>query len=257
MPGAGGSGAPSPARPAMAEISFEIVDLPVGKQPLPEWLLGAKVRWNEGYANSPDLWLKADRPLRDWPGQTFTREGQALVARHPDGRVHQWGFQGEFREVEQTRYVDGKPETFTIPATPPSEGCGGWAVDCRMEDGPYVGRLVRIRGPWGIGQPAGYLDVSHTVRTPAIIAGAPSYREEIGLGGLGISEDLYLRAVARFLSHCRVARIHRQGWRDRLEIMDGAWDEPKTVRLNQRLAPPPALAAHHHAPDASDRGRGR
>lgn len=227
------------------ETTFEWVDLPVGPQPLPEWLLGAKVRWMDGYANSPDLWLKADRPLRDWPGQSFVREGRALVARHPDGRAHQWGFQGEFTETEQTRYVDGRAETYTIPATPPSEGCGGWPVDCLMADGPYAGRLVRIRGPWGIGQPAGYNDVCHTVRTPAIIAGAPSYREEIGLGGLGISDDLFLRAVARFLPHCRVARISRPGWRDRLEIADGFWDVPKTIRLERKcIRPKPLLPAN-------------
>ncbi|GAB6842322.1 hypothetical protein HNR00_003531 [Methylorubrum rhodinum] len=221
----------------MSEIAFDWVELPVGPQPLPEWLLGATVRWNEGYANAPDLWLMADRPLRDWPGQSFVREGGALVARHPDGRIHQWGFQGEFVETEQTRYVAGQAERFIIPATPPSEGCGGWAVDCLMAEGPYAGRHVRIRGPWGIGQPDGYIDVCHTVRTPAIICGAPSHKEEIGLAGLGITHDLFLRVVARFLPHCRVARILRLGWRDRLEIVDGSWDEPKTVRLNRPRAP--------------------
>jgi hypothetical protein len=224
-----------------AGLSFGWVDLPVGPQPLPEWLLGAEVRWNDGYANAPDLILKADRDLRSWDGQSFVREGQRLVARHPDGRVHQWGFQGEFRETEQIRHVGGWPEKFTIPATPQSEGCGGWAVDCLMADGPYAGRLVRIRGPWGIGQPDGYNDVSYRVRKPAIIAGAASHQYEIGLGGLGISHDLFLRAVARFLPHCRVARISRPGWRDRLEIADGFWDEPKTIRLNKpRLDAPPA-----------------
>ena len=36
-------------------ITFEWIDLPVGPHPLPEWLLGAAVRWLDGYANSPDL----------------------------------------------------------------------------------------------------------------------------------------------------------------------------------------------------------
>lgn len=99
-------------------------------------------------ARSPGL--KADRCLRSWNGQSFVREGQALVACHADGRVFQWGFQGEFSETEQTRHVNGQAEQFTIPAAPPSEGCGGWPVDCLIADGPYAGHLACIRGPWGM-----------------------------------------------------------------------------------------------------------
>ncbi len=216
-------------------VTFEWVEPPADPKPLPEWLLGAYVRWNDGFVNSPELWLQADRDLRSWEGQSFVRERQSLVARHPDGRVHLWGFQGEFSETEQTRYVDGKAEKFTIPATPPSEGCGGWPVDCLMADGPYAGRLVRIRGPWGIGQPAGYVDAHYVVRTPAIVAGAQSYQEQIGLAGLGITGDLCLRVVAKFLPDCRVARVSRLGWLDRLEVVKREWDAPKTV-LNDRKA---------------------
>jgi hypothetical protein len=78
-------------------------------------------------------------------------------------------------------------------------------------------------------------DPHYVVRKPAMIAGAMSHRDEIGLAGLGITDDLFLRVVAAFLPKCRVARVFRLGWLDRLEVAKREWDAPKTV-LNDRKA---------------------
>lgn len=225
----------------MLTTTFEWVDLPIGPQPLPDWLIGARARWNNGFANAPDVTIVSRIDIRHWEGQSFVREGRALVARHPDGRAHQWGFQGEFEEIEWSpgwsKELGGPAPKILIPATPPSEGCGGAVVECLMAEGPYAGRTVLIRGPWGICPPAGYVDVAYLIREPAMVAGAMSHRESGLLGGIDIVEDLFLRAVARFLPHCRVARISRPGWPDQLELADGAWDVPKTIRLERQARP--------------------
>lgn len=215
-------------------LDFEWLDLPEGRQPLPDWLVGAHVEWMENYGNAPTLRLKSLIEARSWEGKAWTDEGdRTMVARHPDGRAHRYGFNGEITETELTRWENGRPVKYMGLATAPSEGLGGSHVHCLMAEGPHAGRIVALRGPWCIVPPPGYVDVSYSPRPQnGWPPGRPWHRGG-GLAGLCITLDLYLRAVARFLPHCRVARILRPSY-STIEIADGAWDLPKTIRLERR-----------------------
>lgn len=215
-------------------LTFEWLTLPEGRQPLPDWIIGAHVEWMENYSNPPKLRLKSTIDARSWDGKVWTEEGdQTLVARHPDGRAHRYKFVGEIAEAELTRWENGAPVKYTGLATVPSEGLGGSHVHCLMGEGPHAGQVVALRGPWCIGPPPGYLDVSYSPRPKAGWTPGRPWHHEMGLAGLCISLDLYLRTVARFLPHCRVARILGRSYAT-IEIADGAWDVPKTIRLERR-----------------------
>ncbi len=215
-------------------LDFEWLPLPEGRQPLPDWLIGAHVDWMERYCNPPAVRLKSTVDARSWEGKTWVEEpGERLVARHPDGRAHQYAFDGEIAEVELTRWENGGPIKYMGLATAQSEGLGGSHVHCLMGEGPHAGRIVALRGPWCVGPPAGYVDVGYSPRPKAGWTPGRPWHREMGLAGLCISLDLYLRAVARFLPHCRVARILGRSYAE-IEIADGAWDEPKTIRQDRR-----------------------
>lgn len=213
-------------------LEFEWLPLPEGRQPLPDWLIGAHVEWMDRYANAPGVHLKTTTDVREWEGKAWIEEGErTLVARHPDGRVHRYGFDGGLVERDVRVFNGSGYEMRRELASQQSDGHGGSWTHCVMGEGPHAGKTAILRGPWGIGAPPGYVDVSYAPR-PANgwPSGSPWYRGG-GLAGLGISLDLYLRAVARFLPHCRVARILGRSY-GTIEIADGAWDEPKTIRLD-------------------------
>lgn len=64
------------------------IDMPTGRQHLPDWLVGLHISWSFGVANDPYIKLKVKGNPHQWQDQSWTAETDGLyVAKHPDGRA--------------------------------------------------------------------------------------------------------------------------------------------------------------------------
>lgn len=238
-----------------AAPSYEWIDLPVGPQPLPAWLKDARCDWHEGYANGPDLRLMTTADPGRWDGQRWRRCKNGLYASESgDGR-------GKFLSAGGEPSLVWLPEKlpYALPvknpkmpglgsnfwglkrtwATPQSEGFAGRHFDIVMENGVPL----TLRGPWFGGALPGYVQVTfHEVGSKPYGRNGGKWNT-MGYFGLFITEDLWLKALARFAPECRCARVTQYG-RSRLEPVRGDWDEPKHwVMERERAARIAARAA--------------
>jgi len=235
------------------QISWRPVERPVGPQPLPAWLKGAEVNWYEGYSNSPSVRLIVEGDVRNWNGKRFRKEGKFYRAYHEDGRLEQYAHAGAISPTELSRfrsadgtireyrrsgpefaecgdkgmgqmwaggafvdygYEPGEWVKVVLPATTAQEGFGGAHVPLVMEDGS---ELI-LRGPWHVGSPAGYTEVSYSQRG-----------NRWGLrGGLFVTLDLFTRIMARFQAHLELLEV-TYGGATTIEPMKPDWDAPKRV----------------------------
>ncbi|MBU1304700.1 MAG: hypothetical protein KKF33_04165, partial [Alphaproteobacteria bacterium] len=161
-----------------------------------------------------------------------------FVARHADGRAEQYGHDGaiEKRQISLWQRADGSlhksfrhdvtrwPTTAGyepgewVPAdawaTPKQGGFGGSTIWVTLDDG----REVALRGPWHIGAPDGYAEVSYCDR--AVQYGSRA--------GLYVRQDLFVRIMARFQAHLELASVTYCGHAT-IEPMKPEWDAPKPV----------------------------
>lgn len=226
---------------------YEWIELPVGPQPLPDWCKGVQVGWHEGYGNIPGICLKTNTDAREWPDKRFVFEGDCYYrARSDDGRLEQHAHSG------QLSWQDDWQAWVSIP----DEGYGGahWEIMMR----PYL-RVARegkkkfnrfdrewagwkdtyffqpgrdkmiLVGPWHVGAPTGYIEVSYVDTSQHDLYGYRRWSDRTARAGLYITEDLWLRLIARFQPHLRVARCF-YGWSGPegiLEPVREMWTEPK------------------------------
>lgn len=218
-----------------SEISgWQKIDLPTGRQAIPEWCLGAHINWRNGYGNTPDVTLKVRGQVWKWEGQRWAKEGKKLyIARHDDGRALAYYHGGSvaLAKMLDRRKPGGGYEqlvancpTIEVMATEKQDGFGGAEYWLTMEDGSD---LV-LRGPWHGCPPDGYTEVrmcdveyqgyAHRKDRP--------WHERSSGGFLYISNDLFLRIMAHYLPHARAALVaHSYG--TYLEPYRDEWDMPK------------------------------
>lgn len=149
----------------------------------------------------------------------------------------------ETAEGAARREADEKRERMAQPTPWPfSEHVGPFrsvlkALDVTVEDhggfggGQYLlpmtdGSERLLRGPWSGGTPAGFVDVStwdtdDQLRYPS----NRPWHHRGGRAGLFVTEELFLRAVARFAPHLCVARVDRWG----LELYRPEWGTTKRL----------------------------
>lgn len=237
---------------------WRFVDRPVGPQPLPDWVKGAAVNWHDDYSNSPSVRLIVDGDVREWEGKRFRKEGHHYRAYHDDGRLEQYAHNGPVSptEIQRFRADDGTLWTYRregsrwatgadsdawmthsefrdgkwvqvpygwepgewvkvmLPATTAQGGFGGAQIPLLMEDGS---ELI-LRGPWHVGAPAGYAEVSYQMRG----------ERWGGRAGLYITLDLFTRIMARFQPHLELAEV-TYGGGTTIEPMKPEWDVPKRI----------------------------
>jgi hypothetical protein len=237
------------------KLSWRLVERPVGRQHLPAWVKGAKVDWHEGYNNSPSVRLIVNGDVRDWPEKRFRKEGKHYRAYHEDGRLEQYAHGGAISLVEISRFrsADGTLRQYRregpqwteggekalgqiwvgsdagfvdygyepgewikvmLPATTAQDGFGGAHIPLLMEDGS---ELI-LRGPWHVGAPAGYAEVSYAMRGERWGARA----------GLYVTLDLLVRIMATFQAHLELAEVTYGGCTT-IEPMKPEWDVPKRI----------------------------
>lgn len=220
------------------------IDLPTGRQKIPAWCLGAHVNWRNGYGNSPDVTLKVRGRVAKWEGQRWAKEGKKLyIARHDDGRALAYYHGGSVSLVKMSDYRNYKhtydfgpdavkpepPPVVEVMATEKQDGFGGAEYWLTMEDGSD---LV-LRGPWHGCPPEGYVEVHMTdveydgyKNSTRYNKGKPWHQRSGGGGFLYISNALFLRIMAHYLPHARVALVaHSYG--TYLEPYRAEWDMPK------------------------------
>lgn len=118
-----------------------------------------------------------------------------------------------------------------VRATTAQEGYAGRHFTIPMADGELV-----LRGPWHGSPPAGTVEITITklakypggkkLRDERIVQ-AP-WHEALGMYGVSITEDLFLRLLARFAPEVRVARVEWLPGRFHLEPFKDAWGQPKS-----------------------------
>ena len=239
---------------------YEWVELPVGPQPLPKWCTGVAVGWSEGYGAIPGICLKTNTDAREWPDKRFVFEGDCYYrAYSDDGRLEQHAHSG------QLSWQDDRQAWVSTP----DEGYGGSAWEIMMR--PYL-RVARegkkkfnrfdrewaewkdtyffqpgrdkviLRGPWAVGGPAGYIEVAYVDTSEHDLYQHRRWHDRTARAGLYITEDLWLRLIARFQPHLRVARCF-YGWSAPggiLEPVREMWMEPMawTMAANRRSLTP-------------------
>lgn len=218
---------------------WEWVTMPEGPQPIPGWAKGLHVDWMDGFMNSPSITLKTNTDLRDWGAKRFEKAGSRFMARHSDGRAEVYYHAGAIRmeELQRWNHHAKVMEKYQAFATTQQSGFGGHHYP--LEIGPVTdrselrGQTVVLRGPWHGGCPAGYAEAAYRdVSRPPSRARPGSqfwrpWHQQVAIGGLYLTNDLFLRLLARFQPHLRVAAVTRGGIFDRLEPVRGDWDAPK------------------------------
>jgi hypothetical protein len=236
------------------EPSYEWVDLPVGPQPLPSWCTGVAAGWADGYGNIPGICLKTNTEAREWADKRFVFEGDCYYrAYSDDGRLEQHAHSGQLSwQDDRQAWVSSR-----------SDGYGGSSWEIMMR--PYL-RVARegkkkfnmfdrewtdwrdtyffqpgrdkviLVGPWHVGAPRGYIEVSYVDTSKPDIYCHRRWHDRTARAGLYITEDLWLRLIARFQPTLRVARTF-YGWSGPEGILEPVredWDEPKHWMLNRQ-----------------------
>lgn len=230
--------------------SWELVDLPAGPMPMPEWMKDMHIDWVDGYQNPPRYTLKSWGDLRKWPNKRFTKLGPLYLAVSPDERAECY-YQGgglSKQPVRRFKSADGSLTIYRPPhaegewvevprlCTRQEEGFGGLHIDIVMDDGTEV----TLRGPWRGSTPTGLTEVAYAdASRPDFAAQSAWWRKTnrrngnttshcwgTPVGGLYLTDELFIRLFARFKPHLRLARVN-DGWRPHLEAMKPEWIAPK------------------------------
>ena len=217
-------------------ITWEEIELPTGRQQLPDWCKGAHVHWLEGLANNPELVLKVTGRISQWDKrwEKFGRDGH--IARHEDGRadvLYHGGSVSTVKMKDQRRRADirsGALDTFPeieVQATTQQDGFAGSHYWLDMADGS----VLVLRGPWHGLAPEGYVEVGAVDSTDLYFnRGTRKDRPWYTHFGcrLYITEDLFLHIVATHCAHVCVARVDH-GYARTLEPIRAEWGVPKRV----------------------------
>lgn len=183
------------------------IEMPVGEIKLPKWLTGLELQdMDDTYANRPSFKLKTTPEFTlGWDGMRYSydRIRQLYYAIHPIDEYAEFMGAGPLGmhdvEVFKGKGPDGKGLWVKEPllCTSATEGMGGRQFKIVMDDGSYAGQTATIRGYWHGGHLPGYQEASYY----------PKGFKEMGYFGLFVTQDLLVRAIAKFQPHLRAAMV--------------------------------------------------
>jgi len=161
----------------------------------------------------------ADHVLSIRATWTQWRHASTLEAAQADGEKHlNWLRERGYYSAE------ARVETQLATATTEQGGFGGANIWMTMLDGS----ALVLRGPWHGGAPAGYVEVSTSDCSEPAYGWKKNrqWHQRGGCGGLYITEDLFLRIMARHCAHVPIARV-QHSYGVRLEPYRAEWEMPK------------------------------
>lgn len=231
---------------------WDYVPLPTHGR-VPDWALDLHVNWMLGYANSPSYTVLARSNPHTWRDQRWFREGARWMTRHSDGRAKVHWHSGtvawcDIPEMVRVKPVNPPNKTFARRdrkrlVTTQQEGYAGSGFEVHMsevEKDPLLrGQKVLLRGPWQGAAPAGYVEVSTVERDRRRISKRPKWHRrwyrETACFGLVVTEELFLKLVARFLPHLAVVQVEYGDGRTKLQLTgpELGW-MPKDIWLAQQ-----------------------
>lgn len=134
-----------------------------------------------------------------------------------------------------------EPRVKSVLATTQQDGYAGRAFPVALESG----RELFLCGPWHGGSPAGTKSVIVTNLSRYKPRGDEPWHCALGMFGVAVTEDLYLRLLARFAPEVPVARVEWLKGEFSLQPFKPEWGEPKGCRTDRRIAE--AIAARKTA----------
>lgn len=199
----------------------------------------ARVHYHDGAVSDGAAWrvFAGDKPFTyQWkvPDKQYNEAWQEAAQRA--GQKHlDWCMQGKHEAKLFTGEVVDRAtlrlEVKTLQITTQQAGYGGDGYLITMLDGTE--RM--LRGPWHGGAPKGLVevstvDMSYDFNTEPRNRGRHSkpWHRRSACGGLYITEDLFLRAMARYCPHAGIARVTRS-YGVRLEMYREEWCMPKAA----------------------------
>lgn len=236
--------------------SYEWVERPVGPQPLPAWCTGLEIGWADGYGNIPGIRLKTNTEAREWPDKRFVIEGNDYYRAYSgDGRLEQHSHSGQLSWSDERQAWVSSPDRgyggahWEIMMQPylkvEREGKKRWNMYDKWSDWKDTyffqpGReKVILVGPWHVGAPKGYIEVSYVDTSRCKPSWKPwRWHDTTARAGLYITDDLWLRLMARFAPTIRVARTFYKwdSFDGILEPVRDDWDEPKAWAMRKARA---------------------
>jgi hypothetical protein len=182
----------------MAAKWWERVEMPTGNIVLPDWCLDVRINWYDGYANWPELKVKAAHCPAKHEDLRWENEGNGYYRAYTnDGIMDQLKHDGRLTLDEASgAYVSTQQEGFAKRS-----------FTLKMKDGS----TVILRGPWSTIKRSGWTDFSYAdmeYEAKSGWGGRP-WETALHMAGLAMNEDLFARIVARFLPHLRCARVSR------------------------------------------------
>lgn len=226
------------------EPTWRLIERPVGPQPIPDWVSGARIEWLDQYSNPPSVYLKSVG-AHSWPDKRWHVHKGLWSALHPDGRGEFLSHHGSVTMTTLRRRREGvsirddngqirKPdelwEDYQGLATTQQEGFAGREFPVVMaDDTAWPGQTIILRGPWYGGRMGGYQEVTTVeMAEPSpyeIRRRIPWYRRG-GTFGLFLRQDVLINVLSRFLPYLELAAVERK-YEPRVQPLKPEWDAPK------------------------------
>jgi hypothetical protein len=184
----------------------------------------ARVHYHDGPISTCGAWrvFENDKPLTyKWMVVTPLRGETPEDAARREGEAHLQ----QMRAHCADHHPNCELRIRTVQATTQQGGYGGDGYELTMLDGS----VLILRGPWHGGAPAGYVEVTAWDRStykPSRWDRSRRWHRRGGTAGLYITEDLFLRIVARFIPEAPVLRV-QHSYGTRLELTRAEWGRPK------------------------------
>lgn len=217
----------------MGVKEWSLIDRPVGPQYIPEWCKGVHIDWQEQFASWPRVILKCHEDVGDWPEKRWVKNGKAYSTQHPDGRCCVHYHDGAVSMKPIRHYVGDKWVEQQMLATTKQEGYSGRAFVIKMQDGEFLA----LQGPWHGSPLPGTVDVTVTNLQKYTPYKKGPWHKALGMFGVNITDDLYIRILSKFCPHVELARVTYDFGFSQIEPIKPEEGMPHSAYYEQRRLP--------------------
>lgn len=200
-------------------VEWREVELPVGPQELPVWLKGLHVDFNMQYDCAPYLRFKVMNFETGFDGEKWQSGAKGRYFREKNGLMEQYWHTGSLNQR-----ADGSWETTQ------QDGFAGRTFTIEMQDG----RMIHLRGPWHGGISDQWNEMVIVETTSKYFRADRAWHKNTGCFGPYVSNEILMKAIARFYPHLRVAAVKFYEYGYLLQPYTQEWGVPKQV-IKERI----------------------